>query len=166
MGLKQRFGPLIGRLRVTRNLSQEKLAHLSGLHATTISEVERGKTRVTLETLEALARGLGIEPGDLITMAAAGESQADAAEPGRKARSADYGAGARQLRFSIVAERTSAGYAAYCPDLPGCAATGDSPVDVERAMREAITAELESRRRAGSSIPEPTTYIAVISVTI
>ncbi len=148
MVLLERFGPLVGRLRVARNLSQEKLAHLSGLHATTISEVERGKTNVTLETLEALARGLGIEPGDLVTMAG-GEPQS-----------------ARQLRFSIVAERTSTGYAAYCPDLPGCAATGDSRVDVERAMREAITAELESRRRAGSPIPEPASYTTVVSVTL
>jgi transcriptional regulator with XRE-family HTH domain len=166
MALLERFCPLIGRLRVARNLSQEKLAHLSGLHATTISAVERGKTSVTLETLEALARGLGIEPGELVTMAASGEPQSGAPESGRRARSTAYGAGPRQLRFSIVAERTSAGYAAYCPDLPGCAATGDSRVDVERAMREAIAAELENRRRAGSPIPEPTTYIAVINVTV
>jgi len=150
MSLKERFGPLIGRLRVARNLSQEKLAHLSGLHATTISEVERGKTDVTLGTLEALARGLGIEPGDLITIAASSEPQ--------------YGAGARQLRFSIVAERTSAGYAAYCPDVPGAAATGESREDVERAMREAITAELQTLRRAGNPIPEPASYTTVVTI--
>jgi transcriptional regulator with XRE-family HTH domain len=166
MGLKERFGPLIGRLRVARDLSQEKLAHLSGLHATTISKIERGKTRVVLETLEALARGLGIEPGALVTMAGSDAPQPDTAEPGKKAHSTNYGAGLRQLRFSIVAERTSAGYAAYCPDVPGAAATGESREDVERAMREAITAELESRRRTGSPIPEPTTYSAVISVTV
>jgi len=153
MALLEHFGPLIARIRVARNLSQEKLAHLCGLHATTISEIECGKTDVTLTTLEALARGLGIEPGALVTMAGSGEPQSYAAE-------------SRQLRFSIVAERTSAGYAAYCPDVPGCAATGDSRVDVERAMREAITAELESRRRAGSPMPEPTTYIAVIGITV
>lgn len=147
MALLERFGPLVGRLRVARNLSQEKLAQLSGLHATTISDVERGKTGVTLDTLEALARGLGLEPGELITLAA-GESQSSG-----------------QLRFSIVAEPTAAGYTAYCPDLPGCAATGDSRAEVERAMRAAITAELESRRRAGSPIPEPASYTTVVSVT-
>lgn len=166
MAFLEQFGPLIARLRVAAGLSQEKLAEVSGLHATTISEVERGKTGLTVETLLALARGLGIEPGELVTMAASGEPQSNAPETGRKTRTTGYGAGARQLRFSIVAERTLAGYAAYCPDLPGCAATGDSRVDVERAMREVITAELESRRRAGSPIPEPTTYIAVISVTV
>ena len=59
MILRDRFGSTIGRLRVARGLSQEKLAHLSGLHATTISAIERGKMSVTLETLEGLARGLG-----------------------------------------------------------------------------------------------------------
>jgi predicted RNase H-like HicB family nuclease/DNA-binding Xre family transcriptional regulator len=165
MALLERFGPLIGRLRVARNLSQEKLAHLSGLHATTISAVERGKTSVTLETLEALARGLGTEPGDLVTMAASGEPHPNA-QPRTKTRGTDYGTGARQLRFSIVAERTSAGYSAYCPDLPGCAASGKSREDVERAMREAITAELQSRRRAGSPIPEPASYTTVVNVTL
>jgi predicted RNase H-like HicB family nuclease/DNA-binding Xre family transcriptional regulator len=145
MALVERFGPLIGRLRVARNLSQEKLAHLSGLHATTISEIERGKTDAILSTIEALGRGLGIEPGALVTMAGSDEPQP-------------------QLRFSIVAERTSAGYAAYCPDVPGAAATGESREDVERAMREAITAELQTLRRAGSPIPEPASYTTVVTI--
>jgi transcriptional regulator with XRE-family HTH domain len=166
MALLERFGSVVGRLRVARDLSQEKLAHLSGLHATTISAVERGKTSVTLETLEALAHGLNIEPGDLVTMAAADDLLPDAPKHGSMARKAGYGVGPRQFRFSIVAERTSAGYAAYCPDLPGCAATGESPDEVQHAMRKAITAELQSRRRAGDPIPEPATYIAVISVTL
>ena len=155
MALSERFGSLIGRLRVARKLSQEKLAHLCGLHATTISEVERGKTSPALDTIEALAHGLGFEPGILITMAREPRAGAPAA----------YGAGV-QLRFSIVAERTSTGYRAYCPDLPGCAATGSSPDDVERAMQEAITAELRNRRRAGSPIPEPGSYTAVLTITL
>lgn len=166
MALLERFGPTVARLRVARNLSQEKLAHLSDLHATTISEVERGRTGVTLETLEALARGLGVAPEDLVRMARTGSLWPDAAETTEVTRGTSYGAGSRQLRFSIVAERTSTGYSAYCPDLPGCAATGKSPEDVERAMKEAITAELQSRRRAGSPIPEPASHIAVISVTL
>jgi predicted RNase H-like HicB family nuclease/DNA-binding XRE family transcriptional regulator len=165
MALLERFGPLIARIRVARDLSQEKLAHLSGLHATTISEVERGKTDVVLSTIEALGRGLGIEPGSLFTMAGSDEPQ-PAAEPGRKTRSTDYGARPRQLRFSIVAERTSSGYAAYCPDVPGAAATGASREEVERSMREAITAELHILRRAGSPIPEPASFATVITITL
>jgi len=157
MGLLEHFGPLVGRLRVARGLSQEKLAHLSGIHATFLGAIERGEKSVTLETLDSLARGLGISPWELIRMAATEES---GVEP------TTYRSGPHQLRFSIVAERTSDGYSAYCLDLPGCAAQGESREDVERAMRAAITAELESRRRAGSPIPEPASYTTVVTITL
>jgi transcriptional regulator with XRE-family HTH domain len=163
MTLRERFGSTIGRLRVAAGLSQEKLAELSGLHATTISSVERGKMSVTLEKLEGLARGLAISPWELVRIAASGGSQPDTRQAERPS---GYPAGGRQLRFSIVAERTSAGYSAYCPDLPGCAATGGTREDVERAMREAITAELQSLPRTGSPIPEPASYATVVTVTV
>lgn len=165
MTLRERFGSTIGRLRVAGKLTQEKLAELSGLHATTISAVERGKKSVTLEKLEGLAHGLGISPWDLVRMAATGESLSGDAKPAKPAMRGDYSA-SRQFRFSVVAERTAAGYSAYCPDLPGCAASAGSREDVERAMREAIIARLESLREAGSPIPEPASYTTVVSVTV
>src|SRR6476660_4733391 len=93
------FGSLIGRIRSARTLSQEKLGQLCGLHANTISDIENGNMDPSLTTIHALGRGPGIEPGGLVTMAGADEPQTDAAEPGQKARSTDYGAGQRQLRF-------------------------------------------------------------------
>lgn len=162
MALRERFGSTVGRLRVAAGLSQEKLAQLSGLHATTISAVERGKMSVTLEKLEGLARGLRISPWELVRVAATDAPRPATVEPGR---AAEYGRES-SFRFSIMAERTSAGYSAYCPDLPGCAASGKSREDVERAMREAIAAELQSLRRAGSPIPEPASYTTVVSVTL
>jgi predicted RNase H-like HicB family nuclease/DNA-binding Xre family transcriptional regulator len=166
MALLEYLGPLVGRLRVARNLSQEKLAHLCGLHATTISEIERSKTGVTLATLEALARGLGIEPGHLLIMAVYGEQASRAPEIGSKARGTGYGTSTRQLRFPIVAERTSTGYSAYSPDLPGCTATGRSPEEVEHAMHQAITAQLQRLRQEGSPIPEPSSYTTIVNVTV
>lgn len=166
MSLRERFGPTIGRLRVAANLSQEKLAHLSGVHATFVGAVERGEKSVTLEKLEGLARGLATSPWELIRLATTDEATADAQEIVEPRPSGTYGSGSRQLRFSIVAERTAAGYSAYCPDLPGCAASGSSREEVERAMREAITAQLQSLRRTGSPIPEPASYTTVVSVTV
>lgn len=166
MILRDRFGSTIGRLRVARGLSQEKLAHLSGLHATTISAIERGKMSVTLETLEGLAGGLDISSWELVRLAATGEAETELPQVVKPARSAEYGAGSRQLKFSIVAERTSAGYSAYCPDLPGCTARGESRAEVERAMRETITAQIQSLRRAGNPIPESVSYTTVVSVDI
>ena len=70
MVLREPFGSTIGSLRVAAKLSQEKLAERSGLHATTISAVERGKMNVSFSTVEALARGLRIDPGELLRMTA------------------------------------------------------------------------------------------------
>ncbi len=165
MPLLERFGPTIGRLRVARKLSQEKLAHLSGIHATFVGAIERGEKSVSLETLEGLARGLGIPPWELVRMAAAEDvpTTSMAIEPGT---GSDYAGSSNRLRFSIVAERTSAGYSAYCPDLPGCAATGESRVEVERAMQHAIAAEVQHRLRTGAPIPQPSSYATIITVTI
>jgi len=46
-------------------------------------------------------------------------------------------------------------YSAWSPDLPGCAATGDTVEGVERAMREAIAFHLEGLTEDGIPIPEP-----------
>jgi predicted RNase H-like HicB family nuclease len=44
--------------------------------------------------------------------------------------------------------------------------TGKSREDIERAMREAITAKLKTLRSAGSPIPEPASYTTVITITL
>jgi len=46
-------------------------------------------------------------------------------------------------------------YSAWSPDLPGCAATGDTLEEVEREMRAAIALHLEGLSEDGDPIPEP-----------
>lgn len=46
-------------------------------------------------------------------------------------------------------------YSAWSPDLPGCAATGDTLEEVEREMRAAIALHLEGLADDGEPIPEP-----------
>jgi predicted RNase H-like HicB family nuclease len=46
-------------------------------------------------------------------------------------------------------------YSAWSPDLPGCAATGDTLEEVEREMRAAIALQLEGIAEDGEPIPEP-----------
>ena len=57
-------------------------------------------------------------------------------------------------RYLIVIERTSTGYSAYSPDLPGCVATGSSRAKVEREMQSAIDFHIEGLRSAGKKIPK------------
>jgi transcriptional regulator with XRE-family HTH domain len=54
-------------LRHAKNLSQEGLADLCGLHRTYIGSVERCERNVTLSTLEALSAALGVTVQDLLT---------------------------------------------------------------------------------------------------
>lgn len=52
--------------RDRRGLSQEGLADAAGLHRTHISLIERGQRDVRLETIESLAHGLQVQPGELM----------------------------------------------------------------------------------------------------
>ena len=53
-------------LRVERGLSQEELAHLSGLDRTYISGVERGIRNPTIAVLEKIAAGLSVSAYQLL----------------------------------------------------------------------------------------------------
>ena len=46
--------------RVKNNLSQEKLAELSGLHRTTISAIERCRLSPSLDTIARIANALNL----------------------------------------------------------------------------------------------------------
>ena len=66
MDLRHRLGLNVRRLRKERELSQERLSHLSGLSRAYVSSVETGRRNATLDTLEILARTLGVEGWELI----------------------------------------------------------------------------------------------------
>jgi transcriptional regulator with XRE-family HTH domain len=54
------------RLRASRGLSQEALAHESGLNRTYLSGVERSERNVSIDNIARIASGLGIEPWKLL----------------------------------------------------------------------------------------------------
>jgi predicted RNase H-like HicB family nuclease len=57
-------------------------------------------------------------------------------------------------RFLIVIEKAKKNLAAYCPDLPGCVATGKTKWEVEQNMLEAIQMHIRGLQEDGLSIPE------------
>ncbi len=68
------------------------------------------------------------------------------------------------MRYAAIYEKTSTGYSAYVPDLPGCVAAGDTLEETSELLRGAVEMHLESMRDDGDPIPEPTTiadYVAV-----
>ncbi len=69
------------------------------------------------------------------------------------------------MRYAVIIEKGEENYGAYVPDLPGCIAVGDSVVEVERLIREAIEIHLDGMREDGLPIPQPTTLCEYIETT-
>ena len=55
-------------------------------------------------------------------------------------------------RFAAVIERDENGYYAYCPELQGCYAQGDTYEDALENIRDAIRLHVEDRLASGEEI--------------
>ncbi len=67
-------------------------------------------------------------------------------------------------RFLIVIEKAGKNYSAYCPDLPGCVATGKTREDAERNMHQAVEMHIQGMLEDNLPIPvnvATAEYIAV-----
>ncbi len=58
------------------------------------------------------------------------------------------------MKYAIVIEKTPSNYAAYAPDLPGCAATADTREEVIQLMREGIPFHIEALLEQGEAVPQ------------
>jgi len=58
-------------------------------------------------------------------------------------------------RYALVIEKTATGYSAFSPDVPGCAAVGDTEEETRENFRDALAAHFEAMREIGEPIPEP-----------
>lgn len=61
------------------------------------------------------------------------------------------------MRYAVIIERGEESFGAYVPDLPGCVAVGETMMEVEELIRDAIHLHLEGMREDGLPIPHPTT---------
>ena len=66
MTLRRIVARNLKRLRQERQLTQEELADLAGLNRNYIGMIERQENAATVDTLEALAKALQIEPVQLL----------------------------------------------------------------------------------------------------
>lgn len=62
--LKEKFGKIVKKLRKKKGMTQEDLAHKTGISVDFLSLVERGKNAPSFETLEKLAGALEVKVRD------------------------------------------------------------------------------------------------------
>jgi len=71
--LKAGLGAAIRYERSVLGISQEELAHRSGLHRTYVSDLERGSRNPSIESIEKLAQALQVSVAELFERAGNGK---------------------------------------------------------------------------------------------
>jgi predicted RNase H-like HicB family nuclease len=67
-------------------------------------------------------------------------------------------------RYPVIIEPTGTGFSAYSPDVPGCAAIGDTEEETRRNFADALANHFEAMREVGETIPEPHTSVDYVEV--
>lgn len=68
------------------------------------------------------------------------------------------------MRYAVIVEEGETSFGAYVPDLPGCAAVGETREEVLRLIQEAIEFHIEGLREDGQPIPEPSSSVEFVDV--
>lgn len=69
-------------------------------------------------------------------------------------------------KYIIIVEQAGVNYSAYCPDLPGCVATGKTVEETIDRMKEAIEFHLEGMKKEGLSIPKLATLATAVDIAV
>ena len=70
------------------------------------------------------------------------------------------------VKYTIIIEKGNRNFSAYCPDLPGVAARGETEEETAELMKEAIEFHLEGLKEDKMPIPEPTISARSVDVVI
>jgi predicted RNase H-like HicB family nuclease len=68
------------------------------------------------------------------------------------------------MKYAVIVEEGENSFGAYVPDLPGCAAVGETKEEVLNLIQEAIEFHIEGLREDGQPIPEPSSSIEYVEV--
>jgi len=59
------------------------------------------------------------------------------------------------MKYAVVVEKGESSFGAYVPDLPGCAAVGETREGAMDLIREAMEFHLLGMKEDGEEVPEP-----------
>ena len=68
------------------------------------------------------------------------------------------------MKYPVVIEKAKKNYSAYCPDLPGCVATGRTSVETMKRMKKALALHLAGLKEDNLPIPKPSTSVGYITI--
>lgn len=60
----------------------------------------------------------------------------------------------KAYKFSVIFEKDSDGYFAFCPELQGCYTQGDTYEEAMDNIKDAIRLHVEDRFESGEDIPQ------------
>ncbi len=66
--------------------------------------------------------------------------------------------------YPLVIEKAATGYSAYSPDVPGCAAVGDTVEETRVIFHDALAAHFEAMMEIGEPIPDSQSLVDYVEV--
>jgi len=68
------------------------------------------------------------------------------------------------MEFAVVFEKTSNGWSAYAPDLPGLGVAAATIEETKQLLREGIELHIAGMREDGMPIPEPSAQVMRLAI--
>jgi predicted RNase H-like HicB family nuclease len=68
------------------------------------------------------------------------------------------------MKYAVVIEKGPESFSAYAPDLPGCAAAGETREEVVQLIQEAIEFHIQGMKEDGLAVPPPSSAVKYIEV--
>jgi predicted RNase H-like HicB family nuclease len=66
--------------------------------------------------------------------------------------------------YAVVFEKTTTGWSAYAPDLPGLGVAGTTYNETEDLLREGIAFHIEGLLADGDTVPEPSARVMTLPI--
>jgi predicted RNase H-like HicB family nuclease len=66
------------------------------------------------------------------------------------------------MKYAVVIEKTETNYSAYVPDLPGCAATGQTLAEVESEIKSVIELHIKGLLEDDLAVPPAISIVEYI----